>query len=484
MTDHAENPDQRDAYEKHVEKMLEADDAVKAAAQEALSQMDPDEDMLKEAILDRREQATQVGLILLSWYRSGGRVELQRAPTLSVVEEPEEPVDVAESEPEPEPSLGAAVIREPEKAKPADLSKLVAWAAGETDSSRELVKTLLEDVNPRKVQDLNDYNTAVSVLDRYSQNMVQFEDLPDRNIRKAVLGLMSSQSRHLQDETGPRLNHPFMSNVLDRVFRSLTRYSKKYRPGFVFGLSRNHEPEFGSDWVEEQEYWAGVLRDFVDPNKSATRTSGESVQKLNPEKSLNRLRKAVSVNNPDRKKVCAAAVECLDAGVSTTDPRILKDLYPHLRLLTREKRLKGLRKSIRDYKKELEAEGQEAENDNSQVPEDWPYWELTRGKRLLVLGGDKRETAQERLQSAFDFESADWESGLNHNRIKSAARKIEHGFYDVVILLARFAGHDIDDAVRGPCKDTGTHFIIIERGYGVSRVKYHMEQYFQGKTDS
>jgi len=165
--------------------------------------------------------------------------------------------------------------------------------------------------------------------------------------------------------------------------------------------------------------------------------------------------------------------------VRPDDPRLVKMLLPHAALLTKEPQIKAVRKALRKYEKELEQEGRESEADESLVPSDWPFWEYTRGKKALLVGGDRRARVVDRLRDTFEFSDVDWESGWNIRKLETLATKVNNGQVDIVLFLARFMSHTTCDFLVRACKAQGVPFLTIERGYGVSRIKYTIEQYFR-----
>jgi hypothetical protein len=297
----------------------------------------------------------------------------------------------------------------------------------------------------------------------------------DAPMQKALFGLLVARCRHLQDEASPFLGYPMMANALDGLFSALTAYSDKHRPGFVIGLMREHTPDRGS-WINDARFWWGEL---AHEELSEDEEIGfDSPLPPNPEKELRRLIEIVTAEEVVTKDVVKATLLCLKAKIPTRDPRLIKALLPHLRKLDKEKRLKALRKNIRAYQREIEAEGIEADEDTETLPDDWPYRDKTEGQTVFIVGGDRRDKTAKRYREVFGFKRVEWISGWRVRRVEAVAKRVEGGGVGIVIFLARFLSHSAWETIQPACKASGTPAILIERGYGVSQVREAMERTF------
>jgi len=308
-------------------------------------------------------------------------------------------------------------------------------------------------------------------------------DLPS-DCHLGLTGLCAAKARHLQDEASPALKRPMLFMLLDKIFSRLTAFSKEYRPGFVFGLTRHHRPESES-WLEDARSWWQHLGIKISPGGpgSVVEIGEPEVVLPNPEKALNYLDGILEDEEPDRGLVCAEVVLCLKAGVRPDDPRLVKMLHPHSKLLTKEPKVKATRKAIRDFRKEMQEAGKKAEQDKTALPEDWPYWEYTRGKAAIIVGGETRVRVMKRIQKAFAFESIEWETSWNVRRNEAIASQVASGKIEVVIFLARFMSHQAWDIIGPSCKSAGTTSILVEQGYGVGIVRHTLESNLAGKLN-
>ena len=426
-----------------------------------------------QALEKRNEAASRVGVLLLRWETRGGSFDLvDPRPRVAPVKEVKEAPKAPEVPPERQT---ARIVSLPPPASEKDLEKLVGWSKGEGKPTRKAqvlreTKSVLESVlemlgSPVKVTKLEGYNSEMGLLQRVVDTMDTWVSFP-RDAQRSLIGAIAARARHLQDEVAPKLDHPFASVHLDGIFSTLTQFSAVYRPGFVLGLSRSHTPN-GSSWVEDaKDYWYDLTGD-EEPETPAVKT--------NPDKAIHELESLALEDDVERQDLVEATLRCLEAQVPANDPRLSRLLAPHIKLLTKEPKLKAVRKAIRNYQKQIHEEAKETV---SPIPDDWPYWDQVRGKNVAIVGGDKPLKVT-RLKEAFEFDF-EWIAGWKMRQIEAMASRAERGTVDMVILLTAFLSHKAWDHLTPACKAGGTPLIIVERGYGVNQVRQAMERTFGG----
>lgn len=155
--------------------------------------------------------------------------------------------------------------------------------------------------------------------------------------QQAMVGLVVSRARQLQDDAADGILDDQARLELDRLFSILSAFSKREQPGFVFGLMRTHAPTRGS-WHADALWWADRL-------EAATRTTGSS----SPDRPLTRLRAFLDRPGSDDPKAFLEAVgAALDAGVRQEDPELVRLTRDRLDALKTRARFKRLRRAIRD----------------------------------------------------------------------------------------------------------------------------------------
>jgi len=405
--------------------------------------------------------------------RTAGRAAAQSQPLrdwLLPVSPPEAPT--IEPEPTPTPTLARVVAPRPAE-KAADNAALetaverLCMKFDGTGTARRTDVTLQDAVRALPpMHPIHDYASAVAEVERLEQlsdpyALRQWTLIPDLESQRQLLAFAVARSRRAQDAPSIAGDGALRSRA-SAIFPRLRAFSIEARPGWVNGLQRTHRPEAGPTWDAEAALLLAVLQQRGQ--------SGETVPHdgLNPERALADLQAALDGKAVD---VAAMVDECLRAGVPTDDPRLLGLLHGEDVALT-GKRFKRLRKELRGFASQDAAEDDCVEGP---VPADWVLRSATEGKRAVLVGGDRRTTANESLLGAFAFESLDWIDGLKHHQVDALAERVRNGQYDLVILLARFASHSIQSVVSPACAEADVLWVVVPRGYGATAVMRAIE---------
>ena len=113
------------------------------------------------------------------------------------------------------------------------------------------------------------------------------------------------------------------------------------------------------------------------------------------------------------------------------------------------------------------------------LPSDWPWRDALRGKRAVMVGGDERAAARDRLISYFGLASLDWvrmQSG-RLREVQALAQRVQGGTVDIVFALSRYASHNMDNILAAPCRAAGVPFIPLQHGYGVVGARVAVERF-------
>ena len=284
--------------------------------------------------------------------------------------------------------------------------------------------------------------------------------------QKALMGLASSLARQIQDEAGFPLSY-VDDEALRGAFSRMTAWSREHRPGFVPGLSRSNSPDHGSWLADGRHWWSEIHRGQPPENMPGT-----------PEFALTQLRKSLRRGVEDRKSFAAQVRAVVDAGLEQDDPRLVEILTPFQSTLHGARGLKTLKTVLRDaLKAEEDAEEAATQEDPSPIPDDWPLRTLCVGKRAVMVGGDPRPKALERVESAFAFAEAEWEE-TNMRRVVAVAERVQNDLVDLVILLRQYTSGAILDILRPACTQAHVPLCLVETGYGVAEIKVAMERSF------
>ncbi|MCB9537142.1 MAG: hypothetical protein H6704_12895 [Myxococcales bacterium] len=436
---------------------------------------------------ERDEKLMRWATLALAWRLEGGRI---------VLEDPDETVHERVDGAAPQTSpVGAVPLAgggddslesspdDDEEEDELDLSILdsvvlgPSWAQGEgvgvvpfdVDAAHGIIERVGE---PRAELTDDELLDEAAQVDREVMRCADWSGFP-RAIQQALLGLFASRLRRLQDDTSSQLRS-LLALQLKKDFAKLTQFSNEHQPGWITGLSRSHRPESGS-WVGDAEFWWNALRRelggfALDAERAA----------LNPEVALRELAVVVGEEVPSPVRVRRAATRALNAGVQPEDVRLARLLVGHLDALSGDKALKRLRRAVRQAEaSEAEASIEIVDEDegDAALPADWPYFERTRGRVAVMVGGEVREPARARIEAAFGFESVEWISGWDIRTVQSLGERVGNGGVDFVVLLARFISHKVTDILMPPLRDGDVDWVMVRQGYGVNQLRMAIERY-------
>jgi len=314
--------------------------------------------------------------------------------------------------------------------------------------------------------------------------------------QQALIGLTASIARHLQDE-GPPLDEDG-ERSLRAWFSKMTAWSGAYRPGYVKGLSRRNDPERGT-WFADAEHWWWRLtaiaegRDTEDmsyrPEPPArmwvsrpphAATVEESDVATTETDALRQLEDALAEGS---REIGSALDRVVDTGVGQRDPRLLRLLASHRERVAVVSGFKTLKDALKEQARTDPEPDDSGEGRGSAVPAEWPWLSLTEGRSAVIVGGDRRPEAADRIREAFRMAAVDWEE-TDPRRVASVAGRVRARTIDLLILLRTYIRHADSDVLVDACKDAGVPFVVVDAGYGVSQVRLAIERYLGGALAS
>ncbi len=285
-----------------------------------------------------------------------------------------------------------------------------------------------------------------------------------REANHALTTWVAARLRAVQIADESRPGRPVMD--FGRLFRALGQHSKRTQPGSVRGLALSHQPR-GASWLHDAQTQETVVRHL------AGDLAPPEVPTLNPDDALRRLNEAVKADALTPTDFCAQVKALLRGGVSATDRRLVRMAMPFAGDLD-GKRLAPLRRAIREL---LKADDTDEDSRPPAVPTDWPHFGLTRGKTVMIVGGEPRPERIVRLKAAFDFGSLDWLDNPTQGvrAVDGVVQKMRSGTLDLVIVLRAFSSHKVSDKIfanRGPGCD-----VILADTYGINQVRFGIERF-------
>lgn len=381
-------------------------------------------------------------------------------PEETVQEEPtptEEPIASPPPKPAPAAALQALAQR--------GIGGLAPSQRSDLEDIKVLKRLLRAFGRPYRVDTDRKAEAVVRLLDQEVGGIDAWTDQPPF-VQKALLGMVAALARHVQDEFDGSLPY-VVSDALPGIFSRMTRYSRVERPGFVAGLSRRNDPEHGQTWLDDARHWFSTLEERTGPLEP-------EAEEGTPESALAQLEEAIAEGVDDRKQLVALVKVALETGLSQSDRRLVALLTPHQSLLKGARGLKTLKGALKDALRD-EDDFEEAQDKGRPVPSEWPHFDMTLDKRAVIIGGDPRPAALDRIQDAFGFADVQWEVA-DVRRANTIADRVRGGSIDVVLLLIRFINHRHQTVIKPACNEAGVPLIIVESGYGVDAVRRGIER--------
>ncbi|GDX79674.1 hypothetical protein LBMAG42_14850 [Deltaproteobacteria bacterium] len=258
----------------------------------------------------------------------------------------------------------------------------------------------------------------------------------------------------------------------DKLVNQLTSFARLQRPGRAHGLALDHRPQHGSWAKDAQAHLAAITPPPAPPravgDEVALAEIGERVRAFVDADEHGALTDAVRAAVPARIAIAYGA------GLRKDHPKLVNLLREHPHLLG-DPAFKKLRRAIRDLD---DSDEERAGRTGDKLPADWPHAGLTRGKRAVMIGGDPREPQQSKVREAFWFASLDWEqTEFSRNSVQRVRSSVESGGVDIVLVLHRWCGHDVDAILQPACEAAGVVFVPVQRSYGVTGIRLAIEQF-------
>lgn len=414
------------------------------------------------------------------------------------------PPQAAKTAPPVEPAPVAKILSKPDPAKPAQPAPPPPKAEPAVPITDEMIDRLAKRWSAREHSDFVDETPSIvarqQVLERALQSLGATPELfrTKGNVRDEVIKLtqvtdtlmeswafasdelngelthwMTARARAVQDA----LETEYSNRLDDReqvriIFTRLTRHVAQTRPCFVYGLMLDHAPRYGDSWLDDARCYERRLRQWFEPESEVEE------ERFDLDDALRRLTEEVRGGLPFA-QFSARLLELIEAGVKVEDELRIVHLAAGYEEQLIAPQLQRLRRAV---EADLEQALAEDQHQDSPLPEDWPYFEYTRGKHAIIIGGEPRTVRLGKLQEAFGFASIDWkESGPR--MIESLTKKMIGGGVDMVIVLRAFSKHRVSGAIfeaRRQAQSAGCEVILAD-AYGIQQVRQGIERFLGGE---
>lgn len=306
----------------------------------------------------------------------------------------------------------------------------------------------------REIDDSRDHYGALSRPEQYAQ-------------LKVWLGrLRQAQASELPEDAIQQAN---------RIYGQLVGISKQYQPGYIHAFRQ----EFEADWdvfilEARQELQEAIAArqgraDLEQQQREQERLTEERRRQAREESrtAIEELKAIIArFDLPQEGMDEFRAALRKVTGYGTSDPELLDLVMPYRELIAEGGEFRALRRNLDRLQQEQSAQDESPAEDISDL------LELTRGKRVLMIGGARREEVRRQLQQLFQFERLDWEDydDKKSAKLESLEQRIRHGSLDVMLILKSFISHYVPERFRPLCEQHGIHCLLVEQGYGAAQI--------------
>jgi hypothetical protein len=285
-----------------------------------------------------------------------------------------------------------------------------------------------------------------------------------------VIEWVTARLRALQECSAACLGR--VPDIADR-FALLHQHVEQHRPGYVYGLALRHEPKAGS-WQAEARRLVGRLR--------ANRTSPEralpvaSVSVTGPGAGAAPPAGSAPGASPLPENGPTSAVPSASSAPGLNPARAAAPTFggdPTDEPAPRSPFQAGEAPSV-DLSSSTLVEPPEPSPVQTLQPNSVLLVEKARarvqGARVLMVGGNPRETSRLRILSSLNLGELVWATNHNPRRFESKVRSVRAHEFDLVIVLRGFVSHSATNALFPAAKAAGVPVAWAAQGYGLQTI--------------
>lgn len=401
----------------------------------------------------------------------------------------------------PKTFVPVAQIVPPPKAPPADLSvldtsALFANGRGFQDSAQQR-HTISEAQRRRAMELVRDASTPPETFLRLKQadafmgslkkliedkNLAFYAELPNA-WHHAMTDYITAYARHLQDAVcGQFSDTCAFESEFEAIFRTLTSFSKNTEPGFIYGLKKNSSPNDGDNWHASLQSRKRTLQKLADETLTeASEDNVEDQRRSAITDVLRRMHEAVenqTHNGSTHQEIILELTrEALSYRINPQHPRLLSALQNYFDIIDEHPDLKTIARALRDDAKEREIAASKDQSIDDEFRASWPYKERTQGKKLALIGGNRRKDAEQNIRDAFGFEDVLWIStdAGKHARQRKFEARFKNGTYDFVVAIQNLVGHAWTELIFNQTPPNTV--AALTSGYGVQAIGRALARY-------
>jgi hypothetical protein len=276
---------------------------------------------------------------------------------------------------------------------------------------------------------------------------------------------------------------------LREIFPRLVGISKQYMPGYIEAFSRAFETNWDA-YVAEAEEQLKVALDLARLNKETEQRRREiaskeqerrTVARESGHSALDELKGVIARYHLPEEGVDEfhAVLNRVIAGLGTSDPKLIELVRPFAELLG-GKDFRALRRNLERVDPD-EARRQETENFREQFED---LIAVTKGKRVIMIGGDVREEKRRSLIQVFDFDELEWirYEDARPVMLRSLEQRVRNRGMDMMLILKEFVGHHVSEILRPECEKQQIPCLMVEHGYGAAQVAEAVRRWLQSRA--
>jgi hypothetical protein len=276
---------------------------------------------------------------------------------------------------------------------------------------------------------------------------------------------------------------------LREIFPRLVGISKQYMPGYIEAFSRAFETNWDA-YVAEAEEQLRVALELARQSKETEQRRREIASKEQERRSVAR---EIGHSALDELKGVIARYHLPEEGVEefhevlsrvvsnlgTSDAKLIELVRPFAELLG-GKDFRALRRNLERVDPD-EARRQETESLRDQFQD---LIAVTKGKRVIMIGGDVREEQRRSLLQVFDFDELEWirYEDARPVMLRSLEQRVRNRGMDLMLILKQFVGHHVSEILRPECEKQNIPCLMIEHGYGAAQVAEAVRRWIQSKN--
>ena len=349
--------------------------------------------------------------------------------------------------------------------------------------------------NPGAFKSKGAVKSELGVLRKHTsaEAIARWGSFPDE-VRVALTHFVAARCRALQEAPSKYRKGLDLKEEVADIFPRLRAPIERERLCFVHGLALDHRPAHGNTWQDDVSHWSSkinALRQKYAPAKT-------SREPFNTQKAITAVAHLIA------RKASPVAIRhdlkgYIEQGLNPKDERLLSTLAPvaeffpeddprwaklHQGWAAIRAREEAASRSLEASLQEVPEERAEVEDEDlaeeSVVDERWSHWAYVAGRTIAIIGGDRRDSAADRIAESFKPAALVWpkvtkKGGMR--RVTSMCSRIDNQSIDLVLVLNRFISHKASNKIIGACKKANVPYACIERGYGVAQLAEAIERF-------